>query len=86
MNSEQIQLQVESWANSKDFNAPYGVLTGLFSSARGKPYRSVTFGRARVLDVSVEIYNRNFIVVRTSRHGRQNFKSVADMQQFLETL
>jgi hypothetical protein len=34
----------------------------------------------------VEIYNRNFMVLRTSRHGRQAFKSIAELQTVLDTL
>ena len=86
MNSQQIQNDVVTWANGKDFNAPYGVLSGSHINTKGTKYLSVTFGRARTLDATVEIYNRNFIMVRTSRHGRVVFRSVASMQQFLDTL
>jgi hypothetical protein len=86
MNSQDIQNLVEQWAKSKDFSAPYGVLTGSHTNRKGTKYLAVTFGRARTLDATVEIYNRNFMVVRTSRHGTQTFKTVAEMQQFLETL
>lgn len=86
MNSQAIQDSIESWAHAKGFSAPYGVLTGTHTSKSGTKYRSVTFGRARTLDATVEIYNRNFIVVRTSRHGSQVFKKYEDLSQFLETL
>jgi hypothetical protein len=86
MNSQAIQDSIESWAHDKGFSAPYGVLTGTHTSKSGTKYRSVTFGRARTLDATVEIYNRNFIVVRTSRHGSQVFKKYEDLSQFLETL
>ena len=86
MNSQQIQAQVETWARSQNFTAPYGVLSGQHTNKKGVKYLSVTFGRARTLDATVEIYNRNFMLVRTSRHGSQVFKTVADMQQFLDTL
>ena len=86
MNSQEIQTMVEEWAKSKNFTAPYGILTGEHTNRKGTKYRSVTFGHARTLDATVEIYNRNFMVVRTSRHGSQAFKSVAEMQQFLDTL
>ena len=86
MNSEQIQEHVELWAIEKRFNAPYGVLKGEGVSMKGKKFRSVTFGRARTLDATVEIYNRNFIVVNTTRTGRQTFKNVPDLMEFLNTL
>ena len=86
MNSEEIQNQVEAWARTRDFTAPYGILTGTHTNQKGIKYRSVTFGYSRTLDATVEIYNRNFIIVRTSRHDRQVFKNVAEMQQFLDTL
>lgn len=86
MNSEQIQNSVYEWARSKNFTAPYGVLTSELTNRKGKKYRCVTFGYARTLDASVEIYNRNFIVVRTSRHGSQAFNNFDSAMQFLETL
>ncbi len=86
MNSGEIQKSVYEWALTKNFTAPYGVLEGEFTSKKGKKYKAVTFGRARTLDATVEIYNRNFIVVRTSRHGSQAFNDYASMMQFLETL
>jgi len=86
VNSQQIQQHVEAWAQAKNFSAPYGILTGEFSSKKGTKYRSVTFGRARTLDATVEIYNRNFLIVRTSRHGSNVFKNVQDLMNFLELL
>lgn len=86
MNSQGIQAQVEQWAQGHGFTAPYGVLSGSHVNKKGRKFLSVTFGYARTLDATVEIYNRNFIVVRTSQHGSQVFKSVADLQQFLDTL
>ena len=86
MNSQEIQDAVYNWAVAQNFSAPYGVLTGEHVNKKGSKFRAVTFGRARTLDATVEIYNRNFIVVRTSRHGSQTFKDAASMQSFLETL
>jgi hypothetical protein len=86
MNSEQIQESIYQWACSKNFTAPYGVLTGEHTNKKGMKYRSVTFGRARKLDATVDIYNRNFMVVRTNVHGSQAFKTVPEMQKFLDTL
>jgi hypothetical protein len=86
MNSQQILSRIEQWASTKDFNAPYGILTGSHVNKKGNKYLSITFGRARTLDATVEIYNRNFIVLRTSRSGSQVFKSVTDLQQVLDQL
>lgn len=86
MNSQQIQQSIVEWANKQNFTAPYGILEGNHTNKKGTKYLSVTFGRARTLDATVEIYNRNFMIVRTSRHGSQIFKNVNDLQQFLNTL
>jgi hypothetical protein len=86
MNSQQILSHIEQWASTKGFNAPYGILTGSHVNEKGNKYLSITFGRARTLDATVEIYNRNFIVLRTSRSGSQVFKSVTDLQQVLNQL
>jgi len=86
LNSQQIQAQVEAWAQSQNFSAPYGVLTGSHVNRNGRKFLSVTFGRARTLDATVEIYNQSFMLVRTNRHGNQVFKTVAELQQFLDTL
>ena len=86
MNSQEIQDAVYNWAVAQNFSAPYGVITGDHVNKKGIKYKSVTFGRARTLDATVEIYNRNFIVVRTSRHGSQSFKDALSMQRFLETI
>lgn len=85
--TEQIQHSVYQWAaNSGKFDAPYGILEGQHVNKVGRQYRSVTFGRSRTLDATVNIYGDTFIQVRTSRHGSQIFKNVADMQRFLDTL
>lgn len=87
MNSQQIQQAIYDWAaNRQDLTAPYGVLTGSHVSKNGKKYLSVTFGRARTLDATVEIYNKSFIILRTSRSGSQVFKTVADLQQVLSSI
>jgi hypothetical protein len=87
MNSEQIQNAVYEWArNNATLTAPYGVLTGEHVNKKGKPYRSVTFGRARTLDATVEIYNRNFIILRTSNNGSviKILKSYSELERELE--
>jgi len=74
MNSQAIQDAVYQWAQAQNFSAPYGVLAGEHVNPKGNRYRSVSFGHARTLDVTVEIYNRNFIVLRTSRTGSEVVK------------
>lgn len=86
MNSQQIQQHVEQWAQGRNFTAPYGILAGSHVNKKGIKYLSVTFGRARTLDATVEIYNRNFLILRTSRTGSEVFRSVADLQQALDIL
>ena len=87
MNSQEICDWVYNWAcGRQDFTAPYGVLAGEHTTRFGTPYKSVTFGRARTLDATVEIYNRNFIVVRTSTWGSQTFRSFQDLETYLQTI
>lgn len=86
MNSKEIQQHVYNWALTKNFSAPYGIIMGEHTSKKGTKYLAVTFGRARTLDASVEIYNRNFLILRTSRNGSEVFKSVAELQQALDLL
>lgn len=85
-NSTEIIADIESWAKSRNFSAPYGILTGTHTNKRGVKYQSITFGRARTLDATVEVYNRNFMILRTSRHGREVFKDYASLQIVLNTL
>lgn len=86
MNSQAILDSIEQWAQTQGFTAPYGILTGSHVNKKGIKYLSITFGRARTLDATVEIYNRNFMILRTNRTGSQVFKSLPDLQQTLDTL
>lgn len=86
MNSQEIQERVYTWACSKDFDAPYGVLTGQHTNPKGRKFLSVTFGRARVLDATVEIFNSKFIILKTSRFGTEIHQSFQDLLDRLETL
>lgn len=86
MNSQQILEHLEAWARGRNFTAPYGILTGHHVNKRGVKFRSITFGRARTLDATVEIYNRNFLILRASTLGSQVFKSFAELEPVLETL
>lgn len=87
MNSQTIQDHIYNWAVTKNFSAPYGVLQGQHVNAKGTKYLSVTFGRARTLDATVEIYNRNFMILRTSREVTgQVFKSYQDLKLALDQL
>lgn len=86
MNSQQILEHLESWAKGHNFTAPYGVLTGSHVNKKGRKYLSITFGRARTLDATVEIYNRNFMILRTSRDGSQVFNSLQDLEPVLQQL
>lgn len=86
MNSQEILTQIEQWAKGKGFTAPYGILTGSHTNKKGTKYLSITFGRARTLDATVEIYNRNFMILRTNQHGSQIYKNFSDLQLTLDTL
>jgi hypothetical protein len=87
MNSQQISDAVYAYACGRsDFTAPYGVLQGEHVNRKGTKFKSVTFGRARTLDATVEIYNRNFIVLRTSSHGSQVFKNFEELLKMLHIL
>lgn len=87
MNSQQISDAVFAYARSRaDFTAPYGVLQGDHTNRKGIKYKAVTFGRARTLDATVEIYNRNFIILRTSNNGNQVFTDYISLQKALEQL
>lgn len=86
MNSQKIADSVYVWASSKNFTAPYGILQGQHVNRKGNKYHSITFGRARTLDVTVEVYNRNFIIVKSNCHGVNNFKSYNELQKFLDQI
>jgi hypothetical protein len=86
MNSQEIQAAVYDWAISQNFSAPYGVLTGEHVNKKGSKYRAVTFGRARTLDATVEIYNRNFLILKTNRNGTEVFKNFESLMDRLKGL
>lgn len=87
MNSQQISDAVYAYAKGRsDFTAPYGVLQGEHVNRKGTKYKSVTFGRARTLDATVEIYNRNFMLLRCSRVADRVYKDYNDLKIALEQL
>jgi hypothetical protein len=86
MKSIEIQESIAHWARHNNFNAPYGVLTGEHMNKKGRKYLSVTFGRPRTLDCTVDIYNKNFMVVTSSRHGSRAFTSVEELKEFLDQI
>ena len=86
MNSQAILDSIETWAKGRNFTAPYGILTGSHVNRSGRKYLSITFGRARTLDATVEIYNRNFMILRTSRKGTEVFNNFSDLMYALAGL
>jgi hypothetical protein len=86
MRSAEIQEMIYNWALAQNFTAPYGVLQGQHTNTKGRPYLSVTFGRARTLDVSVDIYNKNFILMRSNRTGTQVYRSVDSLMSVLRQI
>lgn len=86
MGPQTLQDRIYNWASQASFTAPYGVLTGQRTSKKGSKYWTVTFGRARTLDVTVMIFNEKFVIVKTSRHGSQTFTNTNDLFLFLNSL
>ena len=85
LHSADIQTMVHDWAVADGgFDAPYGILTGEHTNAKGKKYKSVTFGYTRTMDATVEIYNSNFILFKCSRmFNPRVFKSADDLMAYL---
>jgi len=87
MNSQQISDAIYAYAKSReDFTAPYGVLQGEHVNNKGTKYKSVTFGRARSLDVTVNIYNKNFMILRCSRLADRVYKNYNDLMIAIKEL
>lgn len=86
MNSHEICEYLENLIKSKNFNAPYGVLTGEHLSKKGSKYLYITFGRARTLDATIEIYNRKFMRLRTSRGHKDVYTDVKELEEALNNL
>lgn len=86
MNSKEISEHIYNWALTRNFTAPYGVLQGEYTNRNGTKYLAVTFGRSRKLDATVEIYNRKFIILRTSNYGSEVFNDVPTLMAKLEEL
>jgi hypothetical protein len=87
MNSQEISDAVYAYAKGRsDFTAPYGVLQGEHINRKGTKCKSVTFGRARTLDATVEIYNRNFMILRCSGVANRVYKNYDDLMVALRDL
>ena len=86
MNSQEIAEAVYKWACEQNFTAPYGVLRGEHVNPKGRKFLAITFGRARTLDATVEIYNRHFIVVRTSNYGSDVYNDYGALMRALRNL
>lgn len=86
MNSTEIQAAIKELVLSLDFNAPYGVICDGDVDSKGKKFLIVTFGRSRTLDATVKIYNRGFMILRTSRDGSTVYKNFEDLKAAIETL
>lgn len=86
MNSAEILDHLYEWAKTRGFTAPYGILTGEGFDTKKKKYLSLTFGRARTLDATVKIYNRNFMLLTTNVHGLRAYRSVEALKESLDKL
>jgi hypothetical protein len=62
---EQLQDEIVEYLNGREvFTAPYGILTGKHTNAKGRSIRQVTFGKARTLDATVDIYGESYLLLR----------------------
>lgn len=88
MRSAEIQQTVYDFCVERGLDKPYGVLLGDGVSRNGKKFLSVTFCRPFTLDATVEIYNRNFMVLRSSQtpYNSDTYDSVEKLMEKLETL
>lgn len=46
--------------------APYGVLESTGTSKNMRPYKRITFGKARLFDASIDFYGPKFLLIRGS--------------------
>jgi len=67
---------------SDTFNAPYGVLSGLERLPRGGAVRTITFGCARTLDATLNVWGPLNITLR-SNIGEEVFHSEDEVYQWL---
>jgi hypothetical protein len=65
----------------RDWTAPYGILTGLSDDHRS---RTITFGVARTLDATVQVFSPSFITLRTSSGIHTKFASENELLKFLK--
>jgi hypothetical protein len=86
MTNSEIQNHLYQWACAKGFDAPYGILSGSAINRSGRNYLTVTFGRARTFDATVEVYGPTFLRLRTSSHGNEIFRDLPSLMARLETL
>lgn len=91
---EDIQNRILTYVHERGvFSAPYGILDGKHTHPKtGRSYRSVTFGKARTLDATVNIYGPKYLQFQFSGslydHGAHRdsivFKSVDEFLAFLD--
>ncbi len=88
MSNETIQNELYEYILSKGvFDAPYGVLLSDHVSKKGFKSKAITFGRARTLDATIEIYNRKYFILKASRFNQNKVLfSVADIKAEIDTL
>lgn len=91
---EVLQEEIVKYLNDREvFSAPYGILTGKHTNANGRSVRSVTFGKSRTLDATVDIYGESYLLLRwqgsllNRGHGSYNssvFHSKQELFDFLD--
>lgn len=81
---QQMVIDFMMWlSDTKRFTAPYGILDGKGVSKRGMSYRSVTFGVARVSDITLMVFSTTYMILKDSRFGDAQCKSIQEVKDQL---
>lgn len=88
MTPQDIQQELMQFIQGLNFNAPYGILESQGRSRQGRPYHSITFGRAQTLDAEIQIYGPRFMTLRHSRNrlNMEVYRSLEDLKSVLTSL
>lgn len=84
---EKLQEYFYNYAATHGFNAPYGIIAGQESFI--PKARTLIFGRARTLDLTMRIVNPKLIEIKDSRNGVQYFRgtdAAKSVEEYLNTL
>lgn len=90
---EILMNEIVSYLQGRDcVTAPYGILVGKHTTKGGRTIRQVTFGKARTLDATIDIYGETYLLLRWSgsllNHGHgtnsEVFHSKAELFEYLD--